>query len=80
MYDVLCRPKNANLHRFTISIDAESFAYEVSAASTELANAFLHCPHSAWDLKIAAIHHSTPEELEEWMAFSKSMVESLHVS
>ncbi|KAK0389540.1 hypothetical protein NLU13_3115 [Sarocladium strictum] len=67
-------------HGFTISIDAESFAYEVSAASTELANAFLHCPHSAWDLKIAAIHHSTPEELEEWMAFSKSMVESLHVS
>lgn len=80
LYDLHCRPKDTDTPAFTITIDADTFAYEINAGSNELASTFVHCPQSAWDMKIVALHHSSPQEVEKWMDFSKHTVESLNVS
>lgn len=79
-YDFLCRSEDSQLPAFTITIDADSFAYEVTTTANELASAFIHCPQSAWDIKIGAMHHSGPQDVEKWFDYSQAVVESLVVS
>jgi hypothetical protein len=79
-YDFLCRPKDGQLPAFTITVDADSFAYEVTTTANELASAFIHCSQSAWDIKIGAMHHSGPQDVEMWLDYSRAVVESLIVS